>query len=1268
MRLVFELPPQYVARVPIAHPEHPQIAELGLQWYAVPAVSCLELSVGGLTYTACPFNGWYAVTEIVRNITEEGRYDQCPAIASKLGLDTRTDANMWRDQCIVVATQAIMHSFRAAGYGMVDHHTLMKNFWGWYNKEKERRGYSPGNWKWIIPPVSPTASRCYLELNHMTEYTIKPGYWYAPMWRKYLARLKQHRAALLDGAQQGANPASAAPRAPPPAAGWQKARLALKLVGSAAAAQDRVFVAYASVTGTTAKYAEAVARVLNGPFAVSLNNMEEFEPDSWSERISTSRFMLLMTSTYGPGAPPSTANKFVAWLQKGIAAGGESKEVLSKKPFAVLGFGSSSYPRFCAAADSLNSLVVAAGANPVSAVVKADALSHEEVTVWAWVRELMANLRAKSLVGASAVEKALERVPVLSDGKPKPFVPMYTLIDVGKVEGLRAASDRFRQEATVVEVKELLGEVKEDVATKQVIFDVSGLPGGSISYLAGDELEVWGENSPEVVEAVAAALGLTGDRLDGMFLLQQVANEDGDEADALGSGLATAPFPLPNTYRTVLARYAALCDRPSYEAIRAMASYAPEEIRLRELSESYTSYEDWVTSTGIRWADMWKEFPVLAGRVPPEVFFQLVPVIKSRHYSISSSSAQHPGQLHLTISRLAYTLPSGERRAGFCSAFLASRKPGDRVGVKVLPTPGFRMPLDPTAPVIMVAAGTGIAPFKSFWEERLARVEVAKATRQPARSSSRHSLHQRLGPSVLVFGCRNSVEDYLYRDTVEDAMAQGALTRVLTAFSREPGTPKVYVQDVVGANGELLGPLLRDKRCHVYVCGGSAMAQEVAVAFRKVMGAEGFRALVEESRYHEDVFGMLIPEALKAQQAAAAKGAISLLGSATPEQITELLDKGALALDSVDHNGSTLLHVAARAGNLPLARTLLDRGCPLNVLDATGCTPLQVAKLTGQSELSGLLESRGGKLVSLLVSSFYPLHAAVMEGDLEGLKEAIAAGANLAATDYFGLTPLHVACAVAGADVIKALIDAGAPLGAPTRKGLLPLQLALALARPQAVQLLQDACAPLVQKAIVSAGTEAGTSVAWDPNSANELGMSLEEMEQLQGSWAFLSKGAFPGEVKEQLESFSVDFFMALFEQSPGLINLFPFKDVNGKPIIEQLKVHGLKVFQTIGAVIDMCNNYSVLLRVTTDLVARHIKYGVLAAHYDVLFQVLVGILTNVLGSQFSGTLAAGWVKLAGFILRVVKDVYSNDTQQQGQQEGAKEQAPAGPQAPAAAN
>jgi hypothetical protein len=132
----------------------------------------------------------------------------------------------------------------------------------------------------------------------------------------------------------------------------------------------------------------------------------------------------------------------------------------------------------------------------------------------------------------------------------------------------------------------------------QVILDVSNLPGGGSSYLSGDELAVWAENPAEAVTSVAAGLALHGSRLDAMFLLQRVEfvhpsapGADVHEDDKVGTpppasaaevddgGLDCAPFPLPNSYRTILTRYVALCDKPSYEAMRALPLFAPEASR-----------------------------------------------------------------------------------------------------------------------------------------------------------------------------------------------------------------------------------------------------------------------------------------------------------------------------------------------------------------------------------------------------------------------------------------------------------------------------------------------------------------------------------------------------------------------------------------------------------------------------------------------------------------------------------------------------------------
>ena len=76
-----------------------------MQWYAIPAVSNMELSLGGLLYTGIPFSGWYADSEIVRNMTDESRYNQLPIIAQRLGMSTSDNRNLWRDAALVVLNQ-----------------------------------------------------------------------------------------------------------------------------------------------------------------------------------------------------------------------------------------------------------------------------------------------------------------------------------------------------------------------------------------------------------------------------------------------------------------------------------------------------------------------------------------------------------------------------------------------------------------------------------------------------------------------------------------------------------------------------------------------------------------------------------------------------------------------------------------------------------------------------------------------------------------------------------------------------------------------------------------------------------------------------------------------------------------------------------------------------------------------------------------------------------------------------------------------------------
>ncbi|WP_103338856.1 nitric oxide synthase oxygenase [Amycolatopsis sp. CA-126428] len=152
---LFTLPPDVVLEVPLTHPDHRWFAGLGLRWHAVPAISDMPLEIGGVTYPAAPFNGWYLGTEIgARNLADERRYDLLPVVAELMGLDTASERTLWRDRALVELTLAVQHSFDAAGVTMADHHTESRRFLSHLEREERAGRRCPADWSWIVPPLS----------------------------------------------------------------------------------------------------------------------------------------------------------------------------------------------------------------------------------------------------------------------------------------------------------------------------------------------------------------------------------------------------------------------------------------------------------------------------------------------------------------------------------------------------------------------------------------------------------------------------------------------------------------------------------------------------------------------------------------------------------------------------------------------------------------------------------------------------------------------------------------------------------------------------------------------------------------------------------------------------------------------------------------------------------------------------------------------------------------------------------------------------------
>lgn len=152
---MFALPPDAVHEVPMTHPDLPWFAELGLRWHAVPVISNMRLSIGGVSYPAAPFNGWYMGTEIgARNFADNDRYNLVPVVAERLGLDTSREDTLWRDRALVELNRAVLHSYQQAGVTITDHHTESHRFLTHLAKEESAGRKCPVDWSWIVPPMS----------------------------------------------------------------------------------------------------------------------------------------------------------------------------------------------------------------------------------------------------------------------------------------------------------------------------------------------------------------------------------------------------------------------------------------------------------------------------------------------------------------------------------------------------------------------------------------------------------------------------------------------------------------------------------------------------------------------------------------------------------------------------------------------------------------------------------------------------------------------------------------------------------------------------------------------------------------------------------------------------------------------------------------------------------------------------------------------------------------------------------------------------------
>jgi nitric-oxide synthase len=122
----------------------------------------MRMRIGGIDYSAAPFNGWYMGTEIgARNLADTDRYDLLPYIGARMGLDTSSERTLWRDRALVELNRAVLHSFERAGVTIADHHTESERFLTHLAREEAAGRSCPADWSWIVPPMSGSLTRVF---------------------------------------------------------------------------------------------------------------------------------------------------------------------------------------------------------------------------------------------------------------------------------------------------------------------------------------------------------------------------------------------------------------------------------------------------------------------------------------------------------------------------------------------------------------------------------------------------------------------------------------------------------------------------------------------------------------------------------------------------------------------------------------------------------------------------------------------------------------------------------------------------------------------------------------------------------------------------------------------------------------------------------------------------------------------------------------------------------------------------------------------------
>ncbi|MEC1521089.1 assimilatory sulfite reductase (NADPH) flavoprotein subunit [Neobacillus niacini] len=441
--------------------------------------------------------------------------------------------------------------------------------------------------------------------------------------------------------------------------------------------------------------------------------------------------------------------------------------------FSVLSLGDSSYEFFCQTGKQFDARLEELGGTRLYPRFDCD-LDYDEPAA-EWIEGIISSL-----------------------GEAKGGIPALTQAATTQtVESVYSRTNPFRAE--VLDNLNLNGRG----SNKETRHLELSLEGSGLSFEPGDSLGIYPENDPELVDLLLEELKWNPDE-------SVTINKQG-EVLSLKDALKSY-YEITTLTKPLLEKAAKLIGNSDLQDL----------LNDSEKVKSYLEGHDLL--------DVVREFgPVTSA---PQDFVAILRKMPARLYSIASSLTANPDEVHLTIGAVRYSA-HGRERKGVCSIFTAERlQPGDTVPIYIQQNENFKLPESPETPIIMVGPGTGVAPFRSFMQER----EETGAE----------------GKSWMFFGDQHFVTDFLYQTEWQKWLKDGVLTRMDVAFSRDTAE-KVYVQHRMLEQSKELFQWLQEGAA-VYICGDEKhMAHDVHQTLIEIIEKEGSLSREEAEAYLADM-------------------------------------------------------------------------------------------------------------------------------------------------------------------------------------------------------------------------------------------------------------------------------------------------------------------------------------------------------------------------------------------------------------------------------